>query len=464
MAGIGFRLQKILSKDTYTDSMKAYFYSALIVSGPWILSILSMVALNYFTPKSIDFYELTFFRTTIVYVFAFSLIAAGFLYLSISRYLADKLYLKEEEAVVPIFNTVSLYMLIFQFITGSIFFFSQGIELKYALLSVLIYMVISMIWVVLVFLTALRDYTAVGRAYAMGTIITVISCIYLGNKIGLLGYFVGYLLGHFVIVVLLSSRIFVEFDSKRMLDRDLWSFLIRNKDIVLTGFFYNLAIWIDKILFWFSPKSVEIYPWMHTYPIYESAVFLSYLTIIPALSIFMVEIETDFYRKYKLFYSRVVGKTPLSLIKQAKQSMAQSLKRSIIMVIISQGGISAIAIMFTPEIVSMCRLLPIQIPLFRITVLGAFLHGLLLIAIIIILYFDLRKEAMIVSIVFCATNALFTWITLFLPEQFLGYGYFISCFISLITAFYLLNFKYSRLEYLTFALQPLGSHREDEVS
>ena len=34
MAGIGFELRKILSKDSYTSTMRAYLYAGLISSGP----------------------------------------------------------------------------------------------------------------------------------------------------------------------------------------------------------------------------------------------------------------------------------------------------------------------------------------------------------------------------------------------------------------------------------------------
>ena len=43
MAGIGFELRKILSRDSYTATLHAYVYAGLISSGPWVLSILSVM-------------------------------------------------------------------------------------------------------------------------------------------------------------------------------------------------------------------------------------------------------------------------------------------------------------------------------------------------------------------------------------------------------------------------------------
>ena len=46
MAGIGFELRKILSKDSYTSTMRAYLYAGLISSGPWVLSIISVMLIG----------------------------------------------------------------------------------------------------------------------------------------------------------------------------------------------------------------------------------------------------------------------------------------------------------------------------------------------------------------------------------------------------------------------------------
>ena len=118
----------------------------------------------------------------------------------------------------------------------------------------------------------------------------------------------GYFLGHFVIVAMLSARTFIEFDSKQFFDVGLFTFLMKNKVLVLLGLFYNLAIWIDKIVFWFSPRAVQVKGFLYSFSQYESATFFAFLTIIPALSIFLIHIETDFYRKYKAYYVQILEK------------------------------------------------------------------------------------------------------------------------------------------------------------
>ena len=45
MAGIGFELRKLLSKDSFTGLFQAYAYAGIISSGPWILSIIGLTVI-----------------------------------------------------------------------------------------------------------------------------------------------------------------------------------------------------------------------------------------------------------------------------------------------------------------------------------------------------------------------------------------------------------------------------------
>lgn len=454
MAGIGFRIRKLVGDDSYIASLKANFYSAIICSGPWILSIITIFSLTLLAPPSIGNFEMLYFRSAITYVFAFSLIFSGIFYLSLSRYLSDKLYLKRKDAIVPAYNTATLFFLSVQLITGYLIFWTAGIAITVRILAILVYMVISMIWVIMIFLTSMRDYQAIVKAYVIGTVVTVIGAVFLGEKMGVVGYFLGYFIGHFMIFIILSGRIFIEFDSKNYFDKELFIFLYRNKSLVLIGVFYNLAIWIDKIVFWYSPRAINIAGAINAFPEYEIPVFFAYLTIIPALGLFLIHIETDFYEKYKRFYSRVLNKGTYPMISEAKEAMAESLKKSITKLIVIQGLITIFSIVFAPQIISITGMGVFMAPIFRIATLGAFLHSMLLIAIIITLYFDFKDVALLISAIFFFSNWIFTYMTTNMDTPFLGYGYFFSVFLTLIVAFFMLSYRFKRLEYYTFAKQP----------
>ncbi|MFX5521892.1 exopolysaccharide Pel transporter PelG, partial [Acinetobacter baumannii] len=62
--------------------------------------------------------------------------------------------------------------------------------------------------------------------------------------------------------------------------------------LVLVGLLYNVAIWADKFMFWyFPPTSEPIIGGLRASLIYDLPVFLSYLSIIPGMAVFLVRIE-----------------------------------------------------------------------------------------------------------------------------------------------------------------------------
>jgi uncharacterized membrane protein len=68
---------------------------------------------------------------------------------------------------------------------------------------------------------------------------------------------------------------------------------------VVASFAYNVGVWIDKFLFWWMPGGphISIAGPIQAAPIYDNGIFWAFLSIIPAVTIFFIKIETDFYYK-----------------------------------------------------------------------------------------------------------------------------------------------------------------------
>ena len=54
--------------------------------------------------------------------------------------------------------------------------------------------------------------------------------------------------------------------------------------LVGVGFFYNAAIWVDKMIFWFV-DGMGFHPTIRFHPLYDTCCFLAYVTVLPALAI-----------------------------------------------------------------------------------------------------------------------------------------------------------------------------------
>lgn len=86
------------------------------------------------------------------------------------------------------------------------------------------------------------------------------------------------------------------------------TYFLKYWELALIGMLFNLAIWVDKIMFWFAPDSRMVVPYLRTHDMYEGPIFFAYLTIVPTLAIFLVKIETKFYEHYHDYFAKIISK------------------------------------------------------------------------------------------------------------------------------------------------------------
>ena len=101
MAGIGFELRELLRRDSLWGLVRAYAYAGLISSGPWVLSILGVMGIGVLSVGPVAAVEVRQFLVSVTYLMAGSLILTGALQLTFTRFIADRLFDKQERSVLP---------------------------------------------------------------------------------------------------------------------------------------------------------------------------------------------------------------------------------------------------------------------------------------------------------------------------------------------------------------------------
>lgn len=467
MAGIGFRLKKMLMEDTYASIVKAYLYSAVISSGPWFLSIVCLSFLGILSPlvfqeegDSVLMWDI--FGATIVYIFAFSLITTGLITMIITRFIADKIYLNESKTIPATFASIISIIILVQGITGIIFFLLNSQSLFYAIFGTMLYIIVSCIWIALLFLSAAENYTMIILLFFIGSLVSLGAALLGGKYFGLDGFLAGYTLGQSIIFFGFAYVIFDEFGPPRDFTFEFFKYCKQYYELILIGTLYYIAIWADKFIFWFSEHGRQISGLFYNYTAYDSPLFVAYITIVPALAIFLLNIETGFYEEYKAFYEFVMAKQPLHKIIEKKQNMIKIIKNSFLELFKIQGTITFLAVYFAPLILKGLRITdPISIQIFRFGTIGAFFHAYVLIMTIILLYYNLRMDTLIVVSVFAIANIVLTFLSKSLGPHTYGLSYLIACFLSLALSFYYLYRRIKDLEYLTFTQQPVLGKKDD---
>jgi uncharacterized membrane protein len=98
-----------MRRDSFWGLLRAYGYAGLISSGPWVLSILGVMGIGIFSVNRVSSVFVRQFLVSVTYLMAASLIVTGFLQLMFTRFIADRLFDKDEDAVLPnLFGALAL--------------------------------------------------------------------------------------------------------------------------------------------------------------------------------------------------------------------------------------------------------------------------------------------------------------------------------------------------------------------
>jgi len=487
MAGIGFRLNRFIETGTISGNVLAFAYSAIIAAGPWIITslalstllnygffkVIAQVILNVFTNMTDReiIYNIQniyskivneYFSVSIVYSFVFSTVITGGIIMVLSRNISDKIYSDNYEDIFS--DTVGFIMIsqIISLIVAMIFFgiYDQN-PLWVKIFVTWLFISLSTLWVVSVAAVATDSYVKYLLAFVITGFSSVIFSIFFGLKFGPVGSVAGYALG---VNVGISYMLFMvgEYFGFRLKISFAWakSIVVYWQNLVI-GTFYYLSIWIDDIVTWASPQLGESYTRYGLYGFrlaydYDSPMFLAYLTTIPTMAMFVLVLETYFYKKYKLFYQNITSGGTYSDIIISKNEMIQEMKSNISLVVKFQIIITAIIYFINDINIIVSQNAGLSDIIRRIGIVGAMMNGFYLMITLLLLYFDFRKEVMLLNILTFSINIGLSYgLFSVFDNKLLGFSYTIAFTISTFIGYKILIKKLENIEKIEFNRQKM---------
>lgn len=459
MAGIGFRLEKILSKNSYINLLEGYAYSAIVSAGPMLCTIFSVAVLNIIAMGSLNQNEATIFRTLIVYVYAFSLITSSPFQMVITRYMADRIFLKDYQAIIPSFVGITIISTIINAGIGYVAVQYLGVDIATAITAVVLFVIIGIIWIAMIALSAAKEFLHIIRSFFIGSLVSIGAGYWLGTYYGLIGLLSGFTIGQTLLAILLLVQLFTEFSYRNRVEFYFLEYFRKYTSLAFIAAFYNIGIWADKFTFWFTAETGErVHKFLFCSPVYDTPLFLAYLFIVPSLAMFTIRIETSFYMHYRKYFLSILNKHPFSSLQERQQNIINDLKLSIGRMIVLQGTITILGVFLAPKIYNYLGMSSINLGVFQIAIVATFMQALLQTLLIMMLYFDFRTDALLMSMLFAVSNTLFSMKSIEMGFSYYGYGYFLSCFVTLFFGFLLFNYRLKNLLFYTFTSQKIIIH------
>jgi len=456
MAGIGFELRKILKRQTLFGVARAYAYAGLISSGPLILSIfgiliIGMMSLAFVIPK----YAIVQFQVSVTYLIACSLILTGPLQLSFTRFISDRIFEKRDDLVLSNYNGVVLISTAASGVLGviAVALGFRGEPLMYRLLMVAGFVVVSNIWIAVIFLSSVKQYRQILFVFAIGYGCTVAFALML-NTHGLSGLLGGFVAGHVVLLAGLSGLIYRNYRSPRFISFEVFQKRFAYPSLAMVGFLFNLGVWLDKFMFWYAPGtgSKVIGP-LHASVIYDIPVFIAYVCVMPGMATFLVRIEADFVEYYDRFYDAVRSGATLRHINDMRDMMVGSVRAGLYEIVKIQAVVLLLILAFGHLVLDALGISSLYMPLMMVDVIAASLQVLLLGLLNVFFYLDARRTVLRLCLAFVLLNGILTGITLYMQPDYYGYGFALTLLILVAAAVQLLDRKFSKLEYETYMLR-----------
>ncbi len=472
MAGIGFSLRKMMSeKNTYGTQVRAWFHTSIVAAGPWVISILTINLLLYFSRRwDIPFVERELLISTIIYSTLFSQLITAPFQMLMTRYIADRIFSSELEYIKPSFWGVSLLMLLLGFGMALLFYWNSGLPLVYVYLAVALFLLLTVMWMLMVYLSTLRNFKLVTASNLIGALVTfgaVVlfsgSPVYFREMSGTTNLLLAYLLGIFMILLFLLVVFLAELSEDNGKIFHFIRYFHAVPSLWPIGLFYTASLWIDNVLMWFSPISIDLYGVFRYAPAYDIATFYAYLITLPATMMFMVLIETDFYGKCREFYLAVLENAELQELRNYSRRMRESLFQDVLKTFEVQLFITVLVIVLSPTLFPFLNISEGVRKIFTIYALGALCNSFVLIFLQVLLYIGERNRALALAVIFFLSNLLFTYISIGLGEAYYGTGFFMAGFVSMLFGAFISYHSYFRIIPHTFMTQPVYTRTKKKI-
>ena len=451
MAGIGFVLRKLATREDLTSLASGFLLSAIVAAGPWLLTTVGLLVVSYASlgifPRVRDY---LLFRSLVTFAFALSLILISILQLPATRFVADRFFERRFSECRGIYLTAVLLTLAPGVPVALLCALALRLPPAVGLGFFDLLVVLMLLWITTAFVSTLRDYRSVGFAFVAGVAASVGATLWGGRHGGVAGALWGYLLGEGLIVALLAARIAVEFPGPVGVHRGFLASLWRRKGLMLLGVVMTLGIWIDKILFWFGPGGERIRGFVHVNRLYDIAMFFALLTIIPTLALFVFYFETGFYERYRAFFARLESRRPLSEVQEAKEGMVAFIRQGLGYILKIQGAVTFVAVLNAHGILALFHADLLALPIFRMGALGGLCQVIVTIEITLLLYFNQQRMVGRLAWLLLLSNAALTVLFWKISPRLEGFGYLSACLLSAIYGYRLLDQGVLDFEYTVF--------------
>lgn len=448
MAGIGWKLQRLIDRGSLAGTIGAYLTGVAVTSAPWLLTTLVLTSLRVVARRSgTDFAVVERFLTVL---YAVTVILSAPVHVVVSRYTADRLYDHHVEKIGAPLRRATAGILVGFALCGVLLVVLMKLPLGLAVVGAPLTAIIGAQWLMLSVGGGMTSPLIVLRAFGIGAPLGLGAAWALDTTFGFgpAGYLYGFAAGQLATLTILVQGVARAVPGEADESARLAPAFREYRLLALSALAYYVSIWADKIVVYLVQGGTAA-------TFYAAIAAVAWFSVIPAFAWIYVQIETSFYRRFRAFYADIEIGAPLRRLQKGAEEISIEARRILRGAGVVQASASGIAIAAAPLLVHAVGLSPNATPLFRLNAIGAAAQMITLLEVLLLYYFDLRRDALVISAGLLTSSVSLTALALalgWLPVL----GYVAACAGTSILGAVLVRRRLSTLVLDTFASQPFG--------
>lgn len=437
----------MVERDTLGGSLGALLTGIAVTSGPWLLTTALLVMMRI-SAVSDGVLTVTDSERVITVVYAVIIVLSAPIDIVVTRYSADCVYVERRDRITgPLCRSLAAGMVVFAAV-GALAMVLFRVRFDLAAPGTVLAAVVGAQWLLLSAAGGLSSPGIILRAFAAGAPISLFGWLAVARPLdlGAAGYLYGFGAGQVVTLGLLLwgtlRALPAEIDEEARIRGAFVSYWM----LAAAAFAFNAGLWVDKLL-------VLVLGDAELASQYAALAAVAWLSVIPACAFMFVSVETTFHRSFDAFYSALGEGASLRQLEDLSARLQREVAHTLRGTASVQLGVTLLCLMVGPRLVDSLGLTGAPPSTIGWLFAGAGFQVIAVCAILLLYYFDFRREAFLAAVAQLVTNSLFT-IEVGAPSPVLGAGYTLACAVTAAIAILLLRGRMPGLIPRTFQSQP----------
>lgn len=461
MAGIGFELKRMFTQKGLFASIRAYSYAGIICAGPMVLGVALLLGARLITGYAgASAHDRELLNSMITYALLGSLTLTSLFSMATTRAIADMIYTKQKERIMPTFYGSATVMLIIGILGFGTFLIFSGVMLLYKVLNIILFIILIVVWTEINYLTAVKDYKEILVTFFIALLCALLFGAALSLWFGIepiAAMLLGIICGYGIMMVRYFITLYKYFPEGRGSSLHFLRWFDKYPELSFVGFFLTLGLFGHLVIMWMSKIGIQVEGLYYGAPAYDIPALIAFFSILITTVNFVTSVEVRFYPCYRDYFSLFNDKGSLEDIEDTEKNMFVVLREELIY--LSQKQLFS-TVLF---IVIGTLLLPYtelgfnsdMLGTYRVLCIGYAFYAIANSVMLIELYFADNRSAMKNAFAFMLVSNIGTILLMNGASSFYGFGFLVGGAVFFMIAMIKLSLYIKKIKYHVLSCQPV---------